>query len=151
MSTTEPSQQDIVERIKTAALPKVRLQAENREVLEGDHTRPDLLLIDKRTDFIVDVTIAFENRANAFEEARTRKIVKYHRMQQRLRRQYDKVEIVPFIVGSLGVWDPKNETFMKKLCSRRYARLFRLLCDALVQRTLDRRKTVPDASNKSAS
>lgn len=41
----------IVERIKVAASTKMRLVAENREVLEGDHTRPDLLLVHQRTAF----------------------------------------------------------------------------------------------------
>lgn len=34
----------ILDRIKTAASTKMRLIAENRKMLEGDHTRPDLLL-----------------------------------------------------------------------------------------------------------
>lgn len=97
----------------------MRLVAENREVLEGDHTRPDLLLVQQRTAFIVDVTVVFENRQTAFEEARARKISRYTDMKQSLARTYDKVEIVPFVIGSLGSWDPKNESFMAKLCTRR--------------------------------
>lgn len=47
---------NIVERIKTAALPKMRLIAEDREILEGVHIRSDLLLVHQRSAYIIDVT-----------------------------------------------------------------------------------------------
>lgn len=53
---------------------KFRIIAENRTVLGGCMIRPDLLLVHQRTSYIVDVTIAFENRIQAFEEARARKL-----------------------------------------------------------------------------
>lgn len=60
----------------------MRLIAENREVSEGVHTRPDLLLVHQRTAFIVDESIVFENRRTAFEEARARKNAKWTDMRQ---------------------------------------------------------------------
>lgn len=113
----------IVERIKTAASTEILFVAENREVLEGDHTRPGLLLVHQRTAFIVDATIVCEHRQTSFEEARARKISKYTEMRQSLARTSDKVEIVPFLIGSLGSWDPKNESSLAKLCTRRYVHL----------------------------
>lgn len=118
----------IVERIKKAALPKMRLVTENREILEGVHIRPDLLLVKQTTAYVIDVTITFENRQTAFDDARARKIETYTPTVQSLLLTYDRVEIVPFIVGSLGSWDPQNEKFLAKLCTRRHAHLFRLLC-----------------------
>lgn len=106
----------------------MRLVAQDREVVENLHIRPDLLLVKRRTAFIIDVSIVFENRKLAFEEARTRKMNKYRPLQQNLLGTYDKVEIIPFLIDSLGSWDPQNETFMTKLCSRKYAHLYRYLC-----------------------
>lgn len=39
-----------------------------------------------------------------------------------------EVTVVPFIVGSLGSWDPRNEVFTKRICSHSYATLIRKLC-----------------------
>lgn len=60
-----------MDRIKIAAEKKLRLIAENRTVIEGYPLRPDLLLVHQRTAYIVDVTIPFENRAQAFEGQET--------------------------------------------------------------------------------
>lgn len=106
----------------------MRIIAEDRDVIENMHIRPDLLLVKQRTAYIIDVYIVFENRKAAFDEARARKMNKYMNLQQNLLQTYDKVEIVPFLIGSLGSWDPLNEGFLAKLCSRRYGHLFRYLC-----------------------
>jgi len=37
-------------------------------------------------------------------------------------------DVPPFIVGSLGSWDPANDALVRKLCSRSYAKLMRKLC-----------------------
>lgn len=91
----------IVARIKTAASAKMRLMAEDREVLEGVHTRPDLFLVHQRTAFIVDVTIVFENRRTAFEEAHARKNTKYIDIRQSLLQSY---ELKSFPLSS-ALWD----------------------------------------------
>lgn len=118
----------VVARIKTAATRWMKGVTENREVVEGIHIRPDLLLIKKRTAYIVDVTIVFENRQAAFAEARARKEETYTKVKKSLMQTYDAVETVPFIIGSLGSWDPNNERFLSQLCTRTYARLFRHPC-----------------------
>lgn len=92
----------IVERIKIASEKKFRLIAENRTVIEGCLIRPDLLLVHKDTTYIIDVTIVFENRTQAFEEARARKLNHYTNLREYLLGKYHTVEIIPFIVGSLG-------------------------------------------------
>ncbi|GBN19286.1 hypothetical protein AVEN_269400-1 [Araneus ventricosus] len=38
------------------------------------------------------------------------------------------VEIIPFVMGSCGTWDPQNDSFMRNLCSRSYLKLFQKLC-----------------------
>lgn len=118
----------IVNRIKAATETKFRLISENRTVIEGSLIRPDLLLAHKKTAYIIDVTIPFENRAQAFEEARNRKLTHYTDLRQDLLATYDKVEIIPFIIGSLGSWDPANDKFVSIMSSRTYARTFRKLC-----------------------
>lgn len=118
----------IVGRIKVAAEKKFRVIAENRTVIEGCMIRPDLLLVQQRTALILDVTVAFENRVQAFQEARARKMSHYIKLRENLLKTYDKAEIIPFVIGSLGSWDPENDNFVSRICSRTYAKTFRKLC-----------------------
>ncbi|XP_054720779.1 uncharacterized protein T26G10.4-like [Uloborus diversus] len=67
----------VLDRIVRAARYKCAVLSVNETVIPGNPLPPDAVI--KRGDsiFILDVTIAFENRKAAFEAARTRKIEKY--------------------------------------------------------------------------
>lgn len=74
--------------------------------------------------FKVDITIPFDNRPAAFEAAAETKKVKYDLLRTELLAKYPgEVLVVPFIVGALGSWDPRNDSFLRRICSRKYASL----------------------------
>jgi len=118
----------VVQRIKTAAARKFEIVAENRVVGSGN-LRPDMVLRRKSDGktYIVDVTIPFDNRMAAFKSAAEDKAMKYGDLAKELPGE-QPAEVVPFIVGALGAWDPANDSFMAKLCSRSYATQMRKLC-----------------------
>ncbi|EDW88534.1 uncharacterized protein Dyak_GE18776 [Drosophila yakuba] len=92
--------------------------------------RPDLVWRDERSRkiVIVDVTVPFENGAEAFDNARGEKEEKYRPLAEALRAMGYQVKLEAFIVGALGSWDPKNERVLKTLgVSRFYAGLMRRL------------------------
>ncbi|GFY56886.1 uncharacterized protein TNIN_354061 [Trichonephila inaurata madagascariensis] len=62
---------DIVARVKAAVAFKGKILSENQVV--NDNLRPDLVAEIDGNIVIIDVTIPFENRRNAFAEARRRK------------------------------------------------------------------------------
>ena len=114
----------IVDQIKKAAIPRFTVVAENQECgVPG--LRPDLVISKGDSAFIVDVTMPFENRPEALEAARNLKLEKYVPVRNHLRMRYKNVSIEPIIVGPLGTWDPANDPFLRKVCSRRYASLLR--------------------------
>lgn len=69
----------------------------------GDN-RPDLTIIfpDESSITIVEVCCPFEGSPSALEEATRAKLQKYEPLRQSLLQSYSKVEVFPFIVGSLG-------------------------------------------------
>ena len=114
----------IVDQIKKAASPRFEILAENQECgVRG--LRPDLVISKGDRAFIIDVTMPFENKQEAFEAARKAKLDKYTPVLNHLRTRFPNVTIEPIIVGPLGTWDPSNDAFLKKLCSRKYASLLR--------------------------
>ena len=119
----------IVDRIKQAASYRFQLLGENR-IVDDTLLRPDLVLINNREKraIIVDVTIPFENRPEAFKAARDEKMEKYKATEQFLRPKFPNICIAPVIVGALGSWDPENDQFIKMLCTRSYAKLMKKLC-----------------------
>lgn len=117
----------IVHRLKTA-LAKFTIIAENQTVVPNLDIRPDLLAVKDNHAFIIDVTIPFENRPEAFTKARETKMERYKLLQQALLSRYGAVDIVPFIVGSLGSWDNNNDQFLRLVCAKSYAKLFKKLC-----------------------
>ena len=99
----------------------------------GLSVRPDVVITDdiNKNVLIIDVTCPFENRWNAFTEARLKKIRKYTGLAHHFRRLGYDCEIEPFVVGSLGSWDPMNERVIKKLnINRRFAKTMRCLMEA---------------------
>lgn len=123
----------IVDRlVKATRLPgNVRV---NQRV-EGVHgeleaLRPDIVVRDETsmTATIIDVTVAFENRSQAFFDARARKIDKYAPLAETLRTHGYNVVVDAFVIGALGTWDPINERVLKMLrVSKTYAALMRRL------------------------
>ncbi|MDD9338888.1 MAG: hypothetical protein PV362_04365, partial [Providencia heimbachae] len=72
--------------------------------------RPDIVILDegKNTATIIDVTVAFENRQNAFELVHKGKVEKYSHAAKHLEEKGYRTEIKAFIVGSLGGYYHKN-------------------------------------------
>lgn len=77
--------------------------------------------------YLLDATIVFENGPEAFDNARARKIAKYQQLADNISRIYGPCSVAPFVVGALGGWDPGNNGFMRKFCSKSYATKFRRL------------------------
>ena len=121
---------DIVKRLKdTAQFLNWRVVSENQQVPEsGITSRPDLVISKGDEAIIVDVACPFENGENAFETARDEKKTKYEDVARFLRGQYRKVTIEPFIVGSTGAYDPRNSTLTKRIATRAYTKVLKLLC-----------------------
>lgn len=110
---------NVVERVKKASAGRFTLVSENAAV--GDtQLRPDLVLVRGEEAVVVDVCIPFENRKEALVQARRTKEEKYRPVIDHLRRRYQRVTVEAVVVGALGSWDPANDRFLKKLCSRSY-------------------------------
>ena len=92
--------------------------------------RPDLVIRHEPSKSVVicDVTVPFENRWTAFEDARARKIAKYSPLAEELQRRGYRVVVTAFVVGALGSWDPRNEAVLRLLrVGSQYATMMRRL------------------------
>ncbi|XP_075534054.1 uncharacterized protein LOC142567779 [Dermacentor variabilis] len=116
----------IVNRVKAAASTKFTVTHENRPVGNAN-LRPDLVLCRGVEAIIIDVTCPFENRPAALNAARQGKEEMYQRVREYLLREFQKVTVEAIIIGALGWWDPQNDQFMRRFCSRKYLRLFKKL------------------------
>nr|XP_037289623.1 uncharacterized protein LOC119183546 [Rhipicephalus microplus] len=117
----------IVARIKKAALGRFTVIGENQQVgLPG--LRPDLVLARGEEALILDVCCPFDNRLQAFQEARRLKEEKYAPLQRHLLRRFQRVSIEAIVVGCLGSWDPANDRVTRRLCSKNYLRTMKRLC-----------------------
>ncbi|GFY47893.1 retrovirus-related Pol polyprotein from type-1 retrotransposable element R2 [Trichonephila inaurata madagascariensis] len=93
----------IVRRIKTAVAFKGTILSENQAVGHSSNVRPDLVATVGNTLYIIDITIPFEDRKDAFAAAAKRKVEKYSPLIPYFNQLgYESVEIVPVIVGALG-------------------------------------------------
>ncbi|GIX97059.1 uncharacterized protein CEXT_488631 [Caerostris extrusa] len=110
-----------------ASFPKCEVLGENQDI-SGSGLRPDLFLKHKQDYYLVDVTVPFENRCAALHAAHQRKVDKYQPVLEVLKNQGIKATVIPFVVGALGTWNPPNDAFMRKFCSKSYLNLFRKLC-----------------------
>ncbi|XP_064462296.1 uncharacterized protein LOC135372753 [Ornithodoros turicata] len=116
----------IVERVKSAAQMRYSIISENRPV--GDtNLRPDLVLSRGEEAIIVDVTIPFDNRLEAFKAAREEKERKYEAVRQHLLRMFNRVRTEAIIVGALGSWDPQNDRLLKRICTKAYLKTMKKL------------------------
>lgn len=118
---------NIVSRIKAAAQAKHEVISEN-QAIAGTRLRPDLVITKNQRATIIDITIPFDNRLEAFQAAREEKLNKYAPIRTALLADYTQVDIEVVIVGALGSWDPANNRLIARLCSRRYAKRLRQLC-----------------------
>ncbi|XP_055947154.1 uncharacterized protein LOC129980796 [Argiope bruennichi] len=98
----------LVERVKKAAERDFTIISENEQVA-GTRLRPDIILEDNRKILVVDITVPFENKREAFDKARQMKIEKYASLVDILKKPGKTVEILPFVIGSLDSWDPNND------------------------------------------
>lgn len=115
------------------AIPRSRGTQYLEQSVPGDPQglKPDIVVLNDATKeaWVVDVTVPFEGEGT-LEEARRGKVEKYNHLREVLAAKgYRNVTIDAFIIGSLGSWDPQNESLVRKLgISRRYMTLFRKLC-----------------------
>ncbi|XP_035204390.1 uncharacterized protein LOC118179311 [Stegodyphus dumicola] len=116
----------VVERIKKAAAGRWQIMSEDR-MIDGQPLRPDLVLTNGDACIIIDVTIPFDNRRDAFDRARREKEEKYRPLVDALKNRFSNVRVEAIVVGALGSWDPKNDRVVRRLCSRKYAALMRKL------------------------
>lgn len=116
----------VVSRVRKAASSRFTILAEN-QVVEGN-LRPDLVLVKDGNAVILDITIPFDNKADAFSEARRAKQEKYRGLAEALSARYEKVEVDAIVLGSLGSWDRENDKAMRRICSKKYLSLFKRLC-----------------------
>ncbi|GFY43446.1 reverse transcriptase domain-containing protein, partial [Trichonephila inaurata madagascariensis] len=101
---------------------------------------PDLVL--RRRDgetVVVDFTVAFEDRYESLAAARQAKILKYQPILESLRAAGEPAYLDAIVVGSLGSWDPANDTVLLRLgISRKYANLMRkLICSDTIRWSRD--------------
>jgi hypothetical protein len=116
----------VAKRVRKAASSKYIILEEHEAVYGG--MRPDLVTARNNEATIIDVTIPFENRMVALEEARRDKLRKYDDLARALRSRFSEVKVDAIVLGSLGTWDPKNDKVIKTMCSRKYLNLFKKLC-----------------------
>ncbi|GFY78626.1 retrovirus-related Pol polyprotein from type-1 retrotransposable element R2 [Trichonephila inaurata madagascariensis] len=119
---------DIVRRLKKAVAFRGTILSENQVVgTYGLH--PDLVATVGNTLYIIDVTVPFENRREAFQQASERKVTKYRTLIPFFNSiGYEAVEIVPILIGALGAWDLSNDRFLKIVATRRYLKTLKKLC-----------------------
>lgn len=85
---------------------------------------------DGRSVTIIDVCVPFEGSPEALQQA-AQEVTKYELLRQTLLQRFERVEVFPFIVGSLGSWFPPNDDLLRSLrVSWKYAALMRRLCVA---------------------
>ena len=118
--------------VKAAKVPGIVNVNKTVEGVTGDLTslRPDIVIRDdaNKKIIIIDIAVPFENRKVAFDEARSRKLEKYHGLAENLREQGYQVDLDAFVVGALGGWDLRNERLLNLLNIKKwYAAMMRRL------------------------
>jgi hypothetical protein len=118
---------EVVALLKRASERKFRVLAENRPI-DNSALRPDLVLTKGNKALIIDVTVPYENRPEAFTTACQAKMVtKYASVVESLKGRFQKVSVEPVVVGQCGSWDPQNDELLKRLCSKTYASMMKKL------------------------
>jgi regulator of protease activity HflC (stomatin/prohibitin superfamily) len=101
----------VVTQLKRASERKFRVLAENRPV-DNSALRPDLVLTKGNEALIIDVTVPYQNRPEAFTTVRQAKITKYESVVESLKGRFQKVTVEPVVVGQCGSWDPQNDKLL---------------------------------------
>ncbi|XP_037501549.1 uncharacterized protein LOC119375443 [Rhipicephalus sanguineus] len=117
----------VVERLRTAASPRFTVTFANRSAGETN-LRPDLVFVSGEEAIVLDLACPFENTPDSLTNTRNEKVAKYEPVAAYLRRRYQSVIVAAIVVGALGTWYPANDTVLRRLCARRYLRLFGRLC-----------------------
>ncbi|KAH7976745.1 hypothetical protein HPB52_018869 [Rhipicephalus sanguineus] len=89
--------------------------------------RLDLVLARGEEALVLDVCCPFENRMQAFQDARRIKEEKYAPLQRHLLRRLQRVFVEAIVIGCLG-WDPGNDLACCRLCWKNYLRTMQRLC-----------------------
>jgi len=117
-----------VTRLKKAASSRCEILFEN-QVCGSGGLRPDLVIKKDKKIYIIDVSIPFDNRINAFKVSADERLVRYKQTSEELASMYDvETTVIPFIVGALGSWHPPNDELLRIICSQKYASMMRKLC-----------------------
>ncbi|GBN09065.1 Retrovirus-related Pol polyprotein from type-1 retrotransposable element R2 [Araneus ventricosus] len=118
----------ISDRVKNALLfDGCTLISENQPI-GPDGQRPDLVFRKRNEVYIIDITCPFENRLEAFTAARNHKIEKYASLVPFFESMGLKATIIPILVGALGSWDPKNDSFLRKHMAKSFLHKLQRLC-----------------------
>lgn len=105
----------LVARLKKVAERKFTVISEN-QVIGPQCLRLDLVLRRGNATLIIDATVPFDNRLKAFRDSVDEKLSKYEELRKEIAADVSsEVSIDPFIVGSLGSWDPANDALAKQL------------------------------------
>ncbi|KAG8184376.1 hypothetical protein JTE90_006779 [Oedothorax gibbosus] len=118
----------IVDRIHNAKRRDWQVLTMNQS-LGDERLRPDLVITKGKNEAIIlDITIPYENRIQAFETARAEKKRKYTNIATLLSKDYKNVSVEAIIVGALGSWDPANDLVLRRFTNKRYIPKLRKLC-----------------------
>ena len=122
----------ILDRLERAYRAPAGTEVRKNQTVPGTDSplRPDLVITNdvERTCHIIDVATPFENRYEAFQQARAEKLNKYAGIASTMREKGYEVTVDAFIVGALGGWDPVNENVIRKLgLGHKYSSLMKKL------------------------
>lgn len=133
----------VLDQIVNALRPSESTEVRVKQTIPGfqGNLQPDLVILNptaKRVS-IIDVTIAFENRYAAFEAARRDKLQNYQQIVEYFQQQGFDTSFEPFVVGSLGGWDPANEITLQRIgIGQNYSKLMkRLMCTDVIRWSRD--------------
>ncbi|XP_070385103.1 uncharacterized protein [Dermacentor albipictus] len=82
---------------------------QENQVVGTTSLKPDLVLARGEEALILDICCPFENRLQAFQDARKAMEEKYAPVQRHLLRRFQRVTVDAVVVGCLGTWDRGND------------------------------------------
>ncbi|XP_023238972.1 uncharacterized protein LOC111637658 [Centruroides sculpturatus] len=121
----------ILNRIVSAFRPRdAKVYVNQRVPGFNENCRPDMVVVHdaSKSATIVDVTVPFENGADAFQTARDEKLRKYNSLAHHFRQLGYNTHISAFVIGALGGYDHTNEATLQRLgIHRNYSKLMKKL------------------------
>ena len=126
----------LIDRVKRTAQHLHWEVVHENQTIPGSNSnlRPDLVIKKGTEAIIIDATCTFENGEDAFDQAREEKTQKYADLARYLGETHTNVKVEPFVMGSLGAYDPKNSSLTRRIASRAFMKTFKILCVADVIR-----------------